>query len=57
MTSLNIETDKVGEEKHIPEVYQCIRTIKERTQETRNTIPIKNIPTRVIIEMLVTISM
>ena len=34
------------------EIERCIHTIKERTHATWNTLPLKEIPTRIIIEMI-----
>ena len=42
----------VDEDEHVLEIEKIIRTIKERTCDTWNTLPFKNIPTRMIIEVL-----
>jgi hypothetical protein len=38
--------------KHVPDIERQIRLIKERTRALRSTLPFKNIPGRMIIEML-----
>ena len=57
LNSLKIKINTIGKDKHILEIYKCIRTIKERTRATWKIIPFNNIPTRVIIEVVIAISM
>ena len=52
LKALGIELNTVGEDEHVPEIERCIRTVKERTRATWNTLPFKRIPVRMIIEMV-----
>jgi hypothetical protein len=47
---VNLNTTAASE--HVPDIEWQIRLIKERTRALRSTLPFKNIPRRIIIEML-----
>jgi hypothetical protein len=47
---VNLNTTATSE--HVPDIEWQIRLIKERTRVFRSTLPFKNVPCRVIIEML-----
>ena len=55
--SLNIKLNTVGEYEHVLEVDWCIRTIKEISWVTCNTLTFKKITTRVIVEIVVASTM
>jgi hypothetical protein len=51
-TDLHSELNICGEDEHIPDIEQCIRTTKERTRCTYNMIPFEHFPPWTIIEMV-----
>ena len=52
LASLGITLNTVANDEHVPEVERYIRTLKERTRAIYNTLPFKQMPSRVIVEMV-----
>ena len=52
LSSLGITLNTVANDEHVPEVERYIRTLKEQTHATYNTLPFKQIPSCLIIEMV-----
>ena len=52
LSSLGITLNTVANDEHVPEVERHIRTLKERTRATYNMLPFKQMPSRLIIEMV-----
>ena len=52
LSSLRITLNTVANDKHVPEVERYICTLKEQTCATYNTLPFKQMPSRLIIEMV-----
>ena len=52
LAALNIELNTAGAAEHVPEIERYIRTVKERTRATYNTLPFKAMPARLLIEMV-----
>jgi hypothetical protein len=50
---VNLNTTAASE--HVPDIERQIRLIKERTRALRSMLPLKNIPGRMIIEMLASV--
>jgi hypothetical protein len=51
-TDIRSELHICGEDEHVPDIERCIRTTKERTRCTYNSMPIQHYPPRLIIEMV-----
>jgi hypothetical protein len=51
-TDLHSELNICGEDKHVPDIERCIRTVKERARCTYNSTPIEHYPPRMVIEMV-----
>jgi hypothetical protein len=51
-TDIRSELHICGEDKHVPDIERCIRTAKERTHCTCNSMPIQHYPPRLIIKMV-----
>ena len=51
LADLNIALNTTARNKHVGNVEQCIQTIKERMQAVYNTLPYRQMPPRLIIEM------
>jgi hypothetical protein len=49
---LGIDLNVTANDEHVPEVERYIRTVKERTRATYNTLPFKKIPTPMLVEMV-----
>ena len=49
---MQITLDTVSNNKHVPEVEQYIRTIKERVQGVYNTLPFDWLPSRLLVEIV-----
>ena len=54
LSSLGITLNTVANDEHVPEVERYIRTLKEQTHATYNMLPFKQMPSRLIIEMVYT---
>ena len=52
VASLGITLNTVVNDEHVPEVEQYIHTLKEWTQAIYNTLPFKQMPSHIIIEMV-----
>ena len=52
LSSLGITLNTVANDKHVPEVEWYIRTLKEHTCAIYNTLCFKQMPSRIIIEMV-----
>ena len=52
LAALGMELNVVSADEHVPEIERYIRTVKERTQCVYNTVPFKAMPTRMIVEMV-----
>ena len=52
LSSLGITLNTVANDKHVPEVEQYIQTLKEHTCAIYNTLPFKQMPSCIIIEMV-----
>jgi hypothetical protein len=51
-TDIRSELHIWSEDEHVPDIERCIRTTKERTRCTYNSMPIRHHPPRLIIEMV-----
>ena len=52
LSNLGITLNTVANDEHVPKVERYIRTLKERTRATYNTLPFKQMPSRLIVEMV-----
>ena len=52
LSTLGITLNTIANDEHVPKVERYIRTLKERTRATYNTLPFKQMPSRLIIEMV-----
>ena len=52
LASLGITLNTVANDEHVAEVERYIRTLKEQTRAIYNTLPFKQIPSQVIVEMV-----
>jgi hypothetical protein len=52
LASMQINLNTVSNDKHVPDIEQHIRTIKEQTRSMYNTLPFKRMPARLVIEMV-----
>jgi hypothetical protein len=51
-TDLKSELNICGEDEHVPDIEQCIRTVKEQTRCTYNVTPFDRFPPKMISEMV-----
>jgi len=52
LSTMDIDLKAASEDEHVPEVERFIRTVKERTRATCNALPFKQMPARMITEMV-----
>jgi hypothetical protein len=52
LAGLHITLNTVANDEHVPEVERYIRTIKDRTRSTYNSLPFNRMPARMIVEMV-----
>jgi hypothetical protein len=52
VTTLGITLNAISHNEHVPEIERYIRTVKERTWCVYNTLPFKQMPLRIIVEMV-----
>jgi hypothetical protein len=52
LADLRINLNITSRNEHVPEVERYIRTLKERTRSIYNTLPFKEMPARMVIEMV-----
>ena len=52
LAALGMELNVVSADEHVPEIERYIRTVKERTRCVYITVPFKAMPTRMIVEMV-----
>ncbi|KAI2500802.1 Reverse transcriptase (RNA-dependent DNA polymerase) [Fragilaria crotonensis] len=52
VAELGITINCVAAEEHVPEIERHIRTIKERSRSVVSTLPFKQLPARIVIELI-----
>ena len=52
LADMGIALNEAGRDEHVAEVERYIRTVKERTRATYNTLPFKRMPPTLVIEMV-----
>jgi Reverse transcriptase (RNA-dependent DNA polymerase) len=52
LMGIGIQLNTTTNDEHVPKIERYIRTVKERTRSIYNTLPYKQIPTRMLIEMV-----
>jgi hypothetical protein len=51
LADLQINLNTVSNDEHVPEIERHIRTVKECVRAIYNTVPFKEMPPRLIVEM------
>jgi hypothetical protein len=51
-STLHATVNTASEDRHVPEIERCIRTVKERTRCSHNTAPFTRYPPKMIVEMV-----
>jgi hypothetical protein len=49
---LGVELNVASNDEHFPEIERYIRTVKERTRCVYNTVPFRQMPSRIVVEMV-----
>jgi hypothetical protein len=52
MSGLQITLNTASKSEHVPDIERFIRTLKERTRAIYNTLPFKQMPDQIVIEMI-----
>lgn len=52
LAAIGIVLNTVARDEHVPEIERHIRTLKERCRATYNALPFKRIPSRMIVELV-----
>jgi hypothetical protein len=49
---LGMELNVASNDEHVPEIEHYIRTVKERTRCVYNTVPLRRMPSRIVVKMV-----
>jgi hypothetical protein len=52
LASVQVQVNTTGRDEHVGDIERYIRTVKERTRATYNTLPVERMPNRMVIEMV-----